>query len=152
MGTIVDAVTAIKARATAITMLPRRWHDEAADSDGRTELPDTPAPFVFIHIEMDRANFLEHGAGRGSNRARVPGEIQAFVFTPRDWGLEASLPYAEHVAAALRSYKVPAVSIGFAAPQPVGDATPLTPPWLSSVAGNYACSIVALPFTFIQVG
>lgn len=148
MATIVTALAAIKARAVAqISMLPMKWQDEA------NVIPDTPSPFVFFFLEMARARHIEVGSGRGSNRARADGELLAFVFTPRDWGLEASLPYAEHVAAGLRSYRAAgSVTIGFAAPQPRGDQSPMKPPGLSSPVNNYACNVVAFPIYFDQVG
>lgn len=154
MATIITALAAIKARAVAqITMLPMRWFDEPNDSAGADRLPDKPSPFVYFFLEMDRAETIEIGSGRGANRARANGELQGFVFTPRDFGLEASLPYAEHVAAGLRSYRANgSVTIGFASPQPIGDHSPLTPPGLASPVDNYACSLVALPIYFDQFG
>lgn len=154
MATIITALAAIKARAAAqITMLTMRWQDEKADSAGRVELPDDPAPFVFFFLEMDRSQPIEIGGGRGANRHRADGELQCFVFTPKNWGLETSLPYAEHVAAGLRSYRsADAITIGFGGPQPIGDHSPVTPPGLTSPVNNYACSLVALPIYFDQVG
>lgn len=147
MTTIVTCWAAIKARAIAqVTLLPMYWQDEGG------ALPDTPAPFVYFHLEMDRAEFIEMGGGRGSNLFRAPGELQCFVFTPRDTGLADALPYAEHVAAAFRSFRDGDVSIGTAVPQPVGDNTPLTPPGMTSPVNNYSCCIVALPIHFDQVG
>lgn len=148
-GTIVTAHAALKARGAAqITLLSTiLWQDED------NQLPDEPAPFVFFELITDRAEFIEIGGGRGSNRARQDGELHGFVFVPRGWGLEAMLPLAEHVAAAFRSYRLAgAVSCGAASVHPVGEGADLVPPGLSSAAGNYSCNLVSVPFFFEQVG
>lgn len=149
MATIVTAQAALKARAIAqISLLPTiLWQDEDAT------LPDDPAPFVYFELITDRADFIELGGGRGSNRMRQTAELHGFVFVPRGWGLEASLPLAEHVAAAFRSYKLAeTVSCGAASVQPVGEGASLVPPGMRSEAGNYACHLVAVPLYFDQIG
>lgn len=149
MSTIVTAHAALKARAAAqVTLIATQlWPDE------NNVLPDDPAPFVFFELITDRAAFIEMGGGRGSNRMRQTGELHGFVFVPRGWGLEASLPLAEHVAAAFRSYKATgAVECGAASVHPVGEDADLVPPGLSSAAGNYACILVTVPLFLDQVG
>lgn len=148
MATFAQVVASLKARAASqITMLPLYW-----DKDAKPTLADEPAPFCFFVIEMDRARFIAFGGGRGNNLARTPGELQGFVFLPRDWGLEQHASYGEHVAAAFRSYRDDYVSCFAVEPQPVVDGSNLKPDGLASEVENYACTIVAVPFHYDHVG
>jgi hypothetical protein len=83
---------------------------------------------------------------------RIQGELVAMVFVPRDWGLEQHASYGEHVAAAFRSYRDEHVSCFASSPQPVVDGSSLTPPGMESEVTNFACTVVAVPFTYDQVG
>lgn len=148
MSTFAQVVASLKARAASqITMLPVYW-----DKDVKPVLPDDPAPFAFLMIETDPARFVAFGGGRGANLQRIRGELQAMVFLPRDWGLEEHASYGEHVAAAFRSYRDDHVSCFASAPQPAVDGSGLKPPGLESEVVNYACTVVAVPFSFDQVG
>jgi hypothetical protein len=148
MSTFAQVVTALKARAASqITTLPIYW-----DKDKKPELPNEPTPFVFFLIEMDRARFVGYGGGRGGNLQRSPGELQGYVFVPRDWGLEQHAAYGEHVAAAFRSYRDDYVSCFAVEPQPAIDGSNLKPDGLASEVENYACTIVAVPFHYDHVG
>lgn len=147
MTTISDAWAAIQARAAAqITTLPLLW--QHVDNT----LPDTPAPFVYIEMNPGRARLASFGGGRGDNRWRQQGEIQAYVFVPRGQGLAVALGYAETVAAAFRSYRDATISCFGASVMPVGQGSDLAPPGMTSVAGNYACAAVAVDFFFDQIG
>jgi hypothetical protein len=148
MSTFAQVVASLKARAASqITMLPVYW-----DKDAKPTLPDDPAPFAFMTIETDPARFVAFGGGRGGNLQRIQGELVAMVFVPRDWGLEQHASYGEHVAAAFRSYRDDHVSCLATAPQPAVDGSNLKPDGLASEVENYACTIVAVPFQYDQVG
>jgi hypothetical protein len=148
MSTFAQVVASLKARAASqITMLPVYW-----DKDQAPTLPDEPVPFAFLMIETDPARFVAFGGGRGANLQRVHGELVLLVFVPRDWGLEQHAAYGEHVAAAFRSYRDQHVSCFAAAPQPAVDGSSLKPPGMESEVTNYACTVVAVPFSYDQVG
>lgn len=154
MSTLGQVIASLKARDVAqITMFgsgaARRvyW-----DKDAKPVLPDEPAPWVFFYIETGAAEFAAFGGGRGSNLQRSPGELVGLVFLPRDWGLEEHASYGEHVAAAFRSYRDVHVSCFAVEPQPAVDGSALKPPGLDSEIVNYACIVVAVPFTYDHVG
>lgn len=141
------AWAAIRARAEAqITGLPMYWPDESF------RLPDQPAAFVYFEMLADTSYVAGFGSGRGANRYRNPSVLNAYVFVPMGWGLAASLTRAETVAAAFRSYRTSEISCFEASIQPIGQGESLTPPGLSSAAGNYACSVVAIEFFYDLIG
>ncbi len=149
MSTFAQMVAALKARAVdQVTMFGAAvyW-----DRDAKPTLPDEPAPFAFLRIEMDRANFISFG-GRGNNLQRTDGELQAYGFIPRDWGLEQEAIYGEHLAAAFRSYRDAHVSCGAVSPMPAVPGADLMPPGLDSEVENYSCVVAAVPIWFDQVG
>jgi len=150
MSTFAQMVAALKAREAAQVTLfdDRRYWDR----DAKPELPAEPAAFVFYRIEMDRAQFVSIGGGRGNNLARSEGELQAFVFLPRDWGLEQEALYGEHVAAAFRSYRATDVSCGAVTPQPAVPGSDLKPQGIDSEVENYSCIVAAVPIFYDQVG
>lgn len=150
MSTFAQMVAALKARAVAqVTMFGAAvyW-----DRDAKPTLPDDPTPFVFFRLEMDRAQFISIGGGRGNNLARTDGELQGYIFIPRDWGLEQEALYGEHVAAAFRSYRTTDVSCGAVTPAPAVPGSDLMPPGLDSEVENYSCIVAAVPVFFDQVG
>lgn len=148
MSTLADVITALKARAASqITMLPLYW-----DRDERPTLPEMASPFVFFTIDASPARFVAFGGGRHANLQRTAGELIAFIFLPRDWGLEQHATYGEHVAAAFRSHRDEHVSCSAVSPSPAVDGSSLAPPGLDSEVDKYACTIVAVPFHYDGVG
>lgn len=142
---ITDAFAAIQARATAlITTLPIFWQDDD------NHLPDTPEPFVFFEFIVGQARVIEIGGGRGANRHRNAGDLNAYVFVPRGSGLASMLSIAEPIAAAFRGYRNEGISITTASVHPIGEGEDLTPPGLESAAGNYGCVVVNMSIYFDQ--
>ncbi|MGE0290330.1 MAG: hypothetical protein AB7I42_24900 [Bradyrhizobium sp.] len=144
---IADAWTLLKARAeaevTGVTLL--------FAFEDNYDLPDTPAPFAFFEIVSDgRGDFIEVGAGRASNRFRNRAMLNAFVFVPVGWGMQAALDAAEPIAKAFRRYAVPYLKSQGATVHPVGEGAQLVPPGLSSAAGNYSACVVEIPLYFDQ--
>lgn len=148
MSTLAQVIASLKARAASqITTLPVYW-----DKDAKPSLPADPSPFAFLMIEMNRARFVGYGGGRGNNLQRSDGELQGFVFVPRDWGLEQHAAYGEHVATAFRSYRDDDVSCFASSVQPAVEGSSLKPPGLDSEVENYACTIVAVSLHYDLVG
>lgn len=148
MSTFAQMVAALKARAAGqVTLLPHYW-----DRDAKPTLPDEPAPFAFFRLEMDRAQFVSIGGGRGNNLQRGEGELQGYVFIPRDWGLEQEAAYGEHVAAAFRSFRDAHVSCGAVTPLPAVPGSDLMPPGLESEVENYVCIVAPVPIFYDQIG
>lgn len=127
-------------------MLPLYWRE-----DGPVILPDEPAPFVYFELEARRGRLVAFGAGRGNNLYRNPSELRAYVFTPRDVGLETAPNYAEAVAAAFRSFRSGGVSCFDATLCPAASASDF-PDQASSAAGNYTCVMVIVSLTYDQSG
>lgn len=140
--------TEIKARASSqITLLPMWWPRED------NVLPDTPAPFVYFELIVDRAGPpASFGGGRGRNMYRYPAELNGFVFVPTGYGVEAEADLSEHVAAAFRSYRSDAISCFDATAMPVGEGSSLSPPGLNSAADQYECSVVSVNLFFDSIG
>lgn len=148
MSTFAQVVASLKGRAASqITTLPVYW-----DKDAQPVLANEPTPFAFLMIESDPARFVGYGGGRGSNLQRTQCELVCMVFVPRDWGLEQHASYGEHVATAFRSHRDEHVSCFAVSLQPAVDGSSLKPPGLDSEVVNYACTIVAVPFHYDQVG
>lgn len=144
---LAGAFAILRARAEAqITTLPLYWQDE------NNTLPDDPAPFVFFEMIARRARLAGYGSGRSANLYRTPCEFNAYVFVPRGQGLSTAAGYAETVASAFRSYRLGGVSCFDATLHPVGEGEALTPPGLSSAAGNYTCVVVNVNLHFDQIG
>lgn len=140
-----EAWALLRARAEAqITGLPMWWAME-------NSAPDESAPFVFFTIVSEKGDFIERGAGRASNRYRNRARLEAYVFVPIGWGMQAALDVAKPVAAAFRRYAVPYLKFEGADIHPVAEGAELVPPGLSSAAGNCACCVVEAPFYFDQI-
>ena len=60
-----------------------RWQNEASDSLGQIELPDTPTPFVYTEFLTEPAQLVSFGGGRTNNRYRNRARIESFVFVPK---------------------------------------------------------------------
>lgn len=147
MTTIADAFNALKARAVSVLTGQTLLFPDAANV-----LPDTPATFIYFEMITEGGEFIEIGGGRGANRHRTAAELHAYVFVPRGQGLAVALAAAEPVAAAFRSFRGSGVSCNGATIHPAGEGAQLVPPGGSPVAGNYSAVVVAIPFTFDQVG
>jgi len=140
--------TAIKARAAAeITGLPIFWPREP------NEMPDTPAPFVYFELIVDKAGApVSYGGGRGRNTYRNGAELNGYVFVPRNYTVEAEAALSERVAAAFRSYRSDVISCFDATPMLVGNGSDLVPAGFESAADQYECTVVAIDLFFDQIG
>jgi hypothetical protein len=152
MTTITEARGVIRTRLTnaAITHagspVPLYWQNETA------ALPDTPSPFAYVEFLNEGSTIVAYGAGRGGNTHRNRARVEAHVFVPKGWGLDAAEAIAEQIAAALRSHRDQHVSCFDATVMPGGDGAGLTPPGLSSPVGSYFWAAVEVSLTFDQVG
>jgi hypothetical protein len=159
MTTARQARTALRARLEAGSVvdgssnpLPFRWQNEAMDSQGNTELPDTPAPFAYVEFITDRASLVSFGGGRGNNLHRNPAMLVAYVFVPKDEGLDEAESIAEQIAALFRSHRDSDVSCFEASVMPGGDGAMLKPPGLTSDVGNYFYAVTEVSLHFDQIG
>lgn len=143
MSTFAQVVASLKSRAASqITMLPVYW-----DKDAKPTLPDEPTPFAFLMIDATRARIVGFGAGRGGNLYRTECRLAIRVLIPRDWGLEQHAAYAEHVAAAFRSYRDEHVSCFAAEPMPE-----IFEEGSSEEVQNYSGTLIDVPFLYDRVG
>lgn len=153
MTTITQARQAIRARIEGGNIalngepVPLRWQNE----DGGP-LPDEPAPFVYAEFLNEGSSIVAYGAGRGGNTHRNRARVEAYVFVPKGWGLDAAENIAEQIAALLRSHRDEHVSCFDATVIPGGDGAQLTPPGLQSEVGNYAYAACEVSLTFDQIG
>jgi len=123
------------------------WQDDDFD------LPDTPEPFVYFEIEMDRAFVAGYGGGRFNNLYRNTGELHAYVFIPTESGMDLGIDYGEQVASTFRSYRSADVSCFGASVEPLGKGAELIPDGLlRSAAGNYSVTLCVVDFYFDQIG
>lgn len=132
--------------------VPFRWQNETSDSLGNVDLPDTPAPFVYVEFLTDPQDLVSFGGGRGQNRYRNPARLDAYVFVPRGQGLDEAEAIAEQVAGLFRSYRDNDVSCFGATVYPGGDGASLKPPGLSSEVGNYFWACCEVNLFFDQIG
>ena len=143
---IAAAWAAVRARIEATVSLPVYWPEEDKP------LPDVPAAFVFVELTMDRPQVIEIGGGRGANRHRNTGEVNAYVFVPRGTGMDNALTKAEAVAAALRGHRGSGITMETCGVHPVGQGEALAPNGMDSASGNYACAVASAPIFFDQTG
>ena len=138
----------IKARAAAqITLLPMFWPREP------NELPDTPSPFVYFDLAVDKVRSpVAFGGGVGSNLYRYPAELSGFLLVPRNFTVEKEAALAEHIATAFRSFRDGVISCFAATTAPVPEGEKLVPPGVLSAADQYNCTVVSIALTFDQVG
>jgi len=136
----------LRARAEANITLPMFWQHET------NELPDTPESFVYFEIDPARPFLAGFGGGQGNNRYRSGADFNAFVFVPVGQGVRVALQQAETVAALFRSFRSGDISCFEASVHPVGQGAEITPPGLSSAAGNYACAVAIVSLSFDQIG
>lgn len=138
--------------------VPLRWQNEDVDSTGSVVLADPPAPFVYTEFTTGRGEVVSFGAGAGGNRFRVPFDLTAYVFVPKNDftqtrdGLAQAESIAEQIAALFRSYRSGDVSCFDVSVQPGGDGADLTPPGLDSEVGNYFWACAAVSGHFDQIG
>ncbi len=132
--------------------VPFRWQNEAADSQGEVELPDTPSPFVYVEFNADRGTLASFGGGRGANRYRNPARLEAYVFVPKGEGLDEAEAIAEQIAVLFRSYRDADISCFDASVYPGGDGEELKPKGISSEVGNYFWACCEVSLFFDQIG
>lgn len=148
MTDVAAAYDALRSRAESGNFgMPIVWREE-----DNAALPDTPAPFVYFEIDAERGRVVELGGGRGNNRYRNGGELVAYVFVPRGWGMRPALARAETVAARFRSYRDAHVTCAEATVLPVAEGEGLAPPGVRSPAENYAAAMAVIRFRFDQIG
>jgi hypothetical protein len=124
-----------------------RWQNETG-----APLPDAPAPFVYTEILNDGATLAGFGGGRGSNLYRNRAFVEAYVFVPVGWGLDAAEAIAEQIAVLFRSYRDTEISCFEATVIPGGDGSTLKPPGLASEVGQYFWCGCEIRLHFDQVG
>lgn len=129
-----------------------RFQNEETDSEGEAGLPDTPAAFAYVEFETDPQEIAGYGGGRGSNLYRNTARLMIYVFVPRGQGLAVATDLAEECAGIFRSYRDSSVSCFQASVFPGGDGAEMTPPGLSSEAGNYFSAGVEVGLFYDQVG
>jgi hypothetical protein len=148
--TAAEAYAAIRARLEAVDSgitIPLRWQAEAAT------LPDTPAAFAYIEFIAAGGAISGYGAGRGANRYRQRGRVEAYVFTPNGAGLATALTHAETIAARLRSYRSGDLSCFGAVVHPGGHGASASPPGLSRNALNdYWYAVAEIDMFYDQIG
>lgn len=127
--------------------VPLRWQNENGGA-----LPDTPTPFIYTEFLTDPASLVSFGSGRGANRYRNPARVDAYVFVPKDEGLDEAESIAEQIAALFRSYRDASISCFEATVMPGGDGASITPPGLSSEVGNYFWAVCEVSLYFDQIG
>lgn len=152
MTTAATAYAVLRGVIQAGMSIPLRWQNEAADSAGNVELPDTPAAFAYCEFLTDPAELVSFGGGAHQNRYRNPARLDVYIFVPRGTGLSTALTYAETAAALLRSYRDSDVSCQSASVFAGGDGADLKPPGLRSEVGNYFYAIAEIDLWFDLIG
>lgn len=139
MATLADVHAAVKARIAAnFTAIAVRYANE------NNQLPDTPAPFVFVEIDLDPSFNAAYGGGRGQNRHRTTGELLAHFMWPVGWGVEDAFAKAEEFAALFRNYRDSTMSCFAGGPMPGTGKTE---------DGSYShCATVAVDLFFDLIG
>lgn len=154
MTTASAAYAVIKARleTNKPTGLVLRWQNVDEDSDGNTQLPDTPSAFAYTEFLTDPAQLVSFGGGRTNNRYRNTARIVTYVFVPRGQGLAVATDYAEQVATIFRSYRDNDISCFESSVFPGGNGADLKPPGLSSEVDNYFWASVEVALFFDLIG
>ena len=136
--------------------VPLRWQNEAKDSNGSVELPDTRSPFVYSEFINEGPEFgrgpSAFGGGAGRNLYRNNARWESYVFVPKSEGMDRAETIAEQIAALFRSYRSSGVSCYDATVYPGGDGADLKPPGLTSEVGNYFWARCEVQLTFEQIG
>ena len=150
MTTAAGAYAAIRARLEAVDSgitIPLRWQAEAG------ALPDKPTAFAYVEFIATGGAIASFGGGRGANRYRHRGRVEAYVFTPNGEGLAGALTHAETIAARLRSYRDSDISCFSAVVHPGGHGAQASPPGLSRNALNdYWYAVVEVEMFYDQIG
>lgn len=144
---IITVQSTLKSRADNVVSLDsshRFWQDED------NSLPNAEA-FAFFEITTDLGSFIEFGGGIGANRARVNGEMHAYVFSPRPTNLATMLSLAEEIAVVYRNFR-PGTTVfcNEATVIPIGEGTSLVPSSIVSAVSDYKCVLVVVNFYFDQ--
>lgn len=152
MTTATQAFAALRGVIDAAPPCTVRWQNEDADSDGNTDIADTPARFAYVMFDPEPGFLAEFGGGRLSNRYRNPYALDIYVFSPRGEGLAVSLTLAEQFATLFRSFRDADVSCLDASVRPGGRGTGISPPGEDSAVGNYFWSKVEVSGHYDQIG
>jgi hypothetical protein len=139
MPTIDEVQSAIKSRLQQnFTAAPLRFQGDSSP------LPDEPAPFIYVEMNIDSFGFIAYGGGRGQNLQRSEGELLAHVLVPIGESLDQGLQWAEQIAAIFRGQRVDNISYGAAEAMPASG---------SSEDGNYAyVASAAIELHFEKLG
>ena len=148
MTTASGAFTIIKARLAGGGLgFPLRYQGE----DGGA-LADTPSPFAYVEFITERAAIASYGGGRGQNRYRHPGRVDAYVFVPNGWGLKEATDRAELIAALFRSYRDADISCFEATVFSGGHGSEMDVPGLGSAVNDYWYAAVEVSLHFDLIG
>lgn len=134
------------------TAVPLRWQNEKEDSTGQIALPDTPKPFVYTEFLVSRSAVIERGAGLGHVRHRHPAQVVAYVFVPKDEGLDEAEAIAEQIAVLFRPYRANGITVEDVTVEPGGDGASITPPGLQAPVGNYFWAACEVSLYFDLIG
>ena len=129
--------------------IPLSWQNESY------ALPDNPAPFVHIEFDNDGPDGrgpTAFGGGQGQNLYRNRASVVAYVFVPKDEGLDEADSIAEQVATLFRSYRDSTISCSSAHTYPGGNGADIKPPGLDSEVGNYFYAIAEASLHFDLIG
>jgi hypothetical protein len=145
----IEAASIVDRNSAAV---PFRWQNENADSQGNATLPSDPSPFVYCEFITERGRLAGYGGGPGRNLYRNPARLDAYVFVPKNDGLDQAESIAEQVAALFRSYRDADISCFDATVYPGGDGSSLKPAGLNSVVGGYFYAATEVSLYFDQIG
>lgn len=132
--------------------LPLRWQNEDADSEGKKDLPDEPAPFVYSEMLVDASGVIAIGGGRGNNLHRNRGRIVAYVLIPKGWGVAPATIITKQIAGVFRPFNESGLTVEAVTESPGGDGAELKPRGLSSLVNSYYYATVNIDFHADQIG
>lgn len=147
--TRIEAASIVDNKSAAV---PFRWQNEAQDSLGHTELPESASPFVYCEFLVERGRVAGYGGGRGANLYRNSAYLVAHVLVPKNSGLDEAESIAEQVATLFRSYQDGTISCFDATVYPGGDGASLNPAGLNSPVGNYFYATTEISLIFDTIG
>ena len=147
MATVAQVDAAIRARIAAnYAATAVRYHNEDA------ALPDAPAPFVFVELDLDPPFYAGFGGGRGANLQRVTGEMLAHVMVPVGWGTADGFAWGEQIAALFRSYRDADISCFEATVLSGGPGSDISVAGLGGPVDDYVYAVAEVSMFFDLVG
>jgi len=135
-----------------LSPVPFRWQNEAADSQGNTELPETASPFVYVEFLVERGTIIGFAGGRGQNLNSYDARLVAYVLVPKNNGLDEAESIGEQIAALFRCYGDGTIQCFDATVYPGGDGASLSPAGLNSPVGSYFYACAEISLRFLQIG